>query len=236
MRVLSYNIWFDKQKRQERLLSLVEIIKKERPDVICLQEVIPLALKCLRTLLPDYSFYPGVLDSYGVVIGSKHPIINKETYLMNRTEMNRRMSVISIDVDGTIVNIATIHFESEFEVHNNVKRSQFRMVEKLLSKHENVILCADTNICNDDDDKYFDTVFRAYRDAWKECGNSDNEFTYDYIKNKYISSKGQLYRSRLDRILYKGSVDCTKFEHVDYDDIQPSDHEGIMTVMEIANY
>ena len=41
IKVLSYNIWFDEADQKERLNSLIETIKHNDPDVVCLQEVVP---------------------------------------------------------------------------------------------------------------------------------------------------------------------------------------------------
>ena len=41
LRVLTYNVWFSEKLRAARARALVELIRRSRPDVVCLQEVVP---------------------------------------------------------------------------------------------------------------------------------------------------------------------------------------------------
>ena len=49
--VLTFNIWFDELNRNERLFSLINVIQKNSPDIICLQEVIYETYEILKNIL-----------------------------------------------------------------------------------------------------------------------------------------------------------------------------------------
>jgi endonuclease/exonuclease/phosphatase family metal-dependent hydrolase len=233
--VVSYNIWFQLKLRRVRTVALTDVLRRENPDIICLQEVTSNVLKYIKHILTDHKYiYPPEIDSYGDVILSKYPIVKRETYYYKLSDMGRKLRLTTIDINGKEINIATTHFESEFGEYNLVKRGQFETASKLLSSLDNIILCSDTNIsCPEDDDK-FNACFYDWIDTWKKHGTVDNQFTYDYITNEYVSQKKQQYRSRLDRILYKGKYLMSQtFNLVDtYEFITPSDHSGIVVKFE----
>ena len=50
MNILSWNIFMNPELIEKRTLDICNIIKKEDPDVICLQEVVPQTFNIIKTV------------------------------------------------------------------------------------------------------------------------------------------------------------------------------------------
>jgi len=245
VKIMSYNIWFDNTNRLERLESLIASITVHDPDIICLQEVIPDVYKALKKILKEYKFtFPNKLEtSYGCVIMSKHMIIESMEYEYTNTKMDRSLLVTKILVpciesDGGMlmkeIIVGNTHFESLFrtKIKNTVKLEQYREAESVLDAfyddNRNVIFCADTNLLATEESEFFSS---SWKDAWQLKGNKDEQYTYDSFKNTNLCGRqiGK-YKSRLDRILFKGSnielLDYSMIQGIN-DMIELSDHFGI---------
>lgn len=238
-KILSYNIWFDRFLREPRLKSLISKILAENPCVVCLQEVIDFTHgKLLTNLLTEYKYsYPENLNHrYGCLILSKYPI-EKATSLKFKSNMGRQLDLayIRLPSNRSIV-IANTHFESEFEVDNKTKISQYKYTTAVLNKifNDNVhdknflgtILCADTNITKHDEIKY-NLSLGTFCDAWNKDQSKEN--TYDTKTNILLSESKNQFCTRLDRILYNSNngLKQTSFDMLKGDQLEISDHYGI---------
>jgi len=245
--VLNYNIWFDNHFREERLTSLISLINKLRPDIICLHEVIPTVYNRLKSKLLKYNFnYPKTIESsYDSVILSRYPIYDQKTYPFV-SNMNRNLHVVTIEYpvkrnfngnltfDHVPIQIATSHYESEFNEINKIKMDQYETTNNTLNNCKNIILCADLNIL-DHEEKDCKLINEYWIDSWINKGNKKNQYTYNSDTNIYLKNKNFKYMSRLDRILYHGSN--IKLNHfnttVTNKTLEPSDHYGIVSKFEI---
>ena len=261
---MSYNIWFDETEREQRLLSLIDTIKQNDPDIICLQEVIPDIAKILiKRLRNIYKFvYPDTIEqSYGCMIFSRYKIIKCEQCEYIKTCMGRKLYYIVIEYNMMVKDdtceenqyivsrqnlvIGTSHFESEFKRFNDIKTGQYIQARKILndlySTHGPIIFCSDTNILPHEE-KYFITDDKNWSDAWQENGcDSSIEYTYDTklnlnLKNRNIQKE---IRSRIDRIIYRGNSVLNPLSYKlikgEPDLIEPSDHFGIMAEFELVD-
>ena len=174
LNIISYNIWFDHMLETERIESLIRIIHNKVADIICLQEVKPNIFRILVSQLKKYKYhYPKKIDhNYGCAIFSRYPIKKTQTHEFNNSLMGRSLLIVQIDypahleinngidIKDTEIVIATTHFESQFNrnIENTTKLEQYeeseRLLEKLYSSHENVILCADLNILPHEEIKF----------------------------------------------------------------------------------
>jgi endonuclease/exonuclease/phosphatase family metal-dependent hydrolase len=216
-----------------------------------------------------YHYPKKLKQQYGCVIFSKHPIIKSEEIQYKNTQMGRSLVIchINVTVYNNIDNysegnpmsitskevnvspsikeivIATSHYESIFKNFNSVKIEQFNKTKDILEDindyHDNIILCADTNIVKTEE-KYFITNDNKWKDSWIEDGEKeDNKNTYDSYKNENLMNRliGN-YTSRIDRIIYINSKllvqEDFKLITACYGTIEPSDHFGIMTTFSIA--
>jgi len=253
LKVLSLNIWFEDIMEDQRIQSLINLIKYNDIDIICLQEVKPNIYKKLTENLPKYYSYPkNISYHYGNVIFSKYKISKCLTVPFTTSKMGRNLIFAKIDIphicgDGCVkkieILVCTSHFESEFKknIKNIEKLKQYEETFELLSKfsfnYKNIIFCSDTNILNNEEE-YFDKFTDAnFIDSWKVHGNSNNKFTYDSYCNTYLQLKNPKFRSRLDRILFNCKnlqiIDFILVKNFDSNIIEISDHFGVLTKFEI---
>jgi len=235
VKILSYNIWFSKELREERLESLIATIQYYNPDIICLQEVVPDCLNVLKNTMQEYKYcFPCSLEyAYGCVIMSKLPIMAQYEHEFPNSVMGRKLQVCRFEINNKTLVVGNTHFESEFKKNNIEKISQMKQAEYILLNEQetfgSVIFCADTNITDIDEDAFFKNGM--WSDCWKEKGDKKEAWTYDYYKNENLNGKNiGRYRSRLDRMLYiSNSMKCTSYKLVKgiANLIQPSDHFGI---------
>lgn len=240
LKIMSYNIWFNAYRIDVRLKSLYVHIKMYDPDVVCLQEVLSEQYENIKSNLKYQYCWPDKINqTYGCVILSKYPLINTAISILP-TNMGRQLILGSIAVNDKKIMIANIHFESEFQTNNNIKNEQYKMVgyilNQLYAQYNNIILCADTNAIKYDYD-IFDNSFSEMKDCWIESGGDhEKEYTYDGATNKNIMKNKNL-KSRMDRILFRSddTLHVTKFYLIVGmpNQIQPSDHHGIMTCFDI---
>ena len=257
LHILSYNIWFEETMIKERTESLINIINKNDPDIVCLQEVRQDVFNILISNLCNYNYYPKrIASSYGCVIFSKYNIIKCLTIPFQNSMMGRSLIISKIDfpyfdeselsVNKIEIVIATTHFESIFsrKTENTVKLEQFKVAHQILDKlykdYQNVIFCVDTNIITGEEDKFIPTNSKHEKydwyDAWSEMGESTNRYTYDSFSNMHLKKNPFKYRSRLDRVLYRcDNCILTYFDTIKNNVIEPSDHYGVCVKFEIRS-
>lgn len=238
-KIVSYNIWFDRFLREQRLKSLISKILLENPCVVCLQEVVDMTHQKLLTDLTDkykYTYPENLNHRYGCLIMSKYPI-EKATSLKFRSNMGRQLDLTYIRLPSNYsIVVANTHFESEFDIENKLKTSQYKYTSAILNKicndnnHDKnflgTILCADTNITKHDEVKY-NLSLGLFCDAWNKDVTKEN--TYDTKTNILLSESDNQIQSRLDRILYRPSnkLMLTSFDMLKGNMLEISDHYGI---------
>jgi exonuclease III len=244
VKIMSYNIWFDDYKKQERIISLIKTIDNNKPDVICMQEVTIPIFNQLKTKLKDYPYYyPKKMKYiYNCVIFSKYLIVEKEHIDYKNSKMCRGIvstvickNIIKNNIEETkYFVVSNSHFESEFGKNNVNKLLQYTEAINILEKYNKiydiVIFCADTNIQKEE--KYING--EEWIDVWKECGKNQNHMnTYDSENNRnLIERKIKNIKERLDRIIIKKNknIQPIKFELVkNNNEIEASDHFGIIS-------
>lgn len=244
--IISYNIWFDITDQEERLLSLIETLKYQDADFVCLQEVVPEVVDILTKELKDvYKYiYPEQIElGYGCMILSKHEPTEYIEYEFEETKMGRKLHLIILE-DLKLV-IATAHFESEFRKINLIKTSQYEQAHEILndlhSKHYTIVLCSDTNIL-EHEESHFITTDRNWLDVWNKFETEDelNTYTYDTKLNQNLINRNfqKQIRSRIDRIIYCGfNINPINFKLIKGlpDLIEPSDHFGVFTKFNLSS-
>lgn len=219
MRVLSLNLWFSEYLRKERTKIFVNYILENKPDVICIQEVILPVLAYIYQSIE--SIYPHIHtslsdQSYGLAIISKSEISERENLSFKNSKMGR--SILFGKINDTI--FATIHLESEFRKENKTKIEQFNSMIDLMSKYNKVIIIGDTNLTKNDDPKI---EVKEFSDVYLNFDMSkEKSYTYDGKENPIIKNN---IRSRVDRLYIKGDFEVKSFE-IEKDVIM-SDHYAI---------
>jgi endonuclease/exonuclease/phosphatase family metal-dependent hydrolase len=242
IKIMSYNIWFDEKLREERTHELIKKIKKENPSIICLQEVTEQTHAIIMSeIQSEYKYtYPEKLNhKYGCITLSNIPI-EKSHSVKYESNMGRQLDIMKI---GKII-IMNTHFESEFIEDNKLKKKQYKLTSEIMKiikiisdpSISGVILCSDTNM-TETDVKEYNESFNMYLDAWIVDGqNALCENTYDTTTNELMKDSEKTYISRLDRIIYltnNNNITQKKFQMLKGDNIEISDHYGIMTEFNI---
>ncbi|VBB18438.1 endonuclease/exonuclease/phosphatase family protein [Yasminevirus sp. GU-2018] len=255
MKILQYNIYFGEHRGvslSDRLQNVCGCIMEQNADVVCVQEVLRDSYSLMTALLKDmYPYaYPdpqdGIEIAYGTAIFSKFPIKRATTHKFEFTSMGRDIKLVMVEDDkNSKYYICNVHFESEFKDKCMKKIYQYSRCSDILyhlHKKTNipVILCADTNVCNDSS-KAFHEAFsfaKGWRDAWIENGSSKaTELTFDSETNPILLSRygdlnegaKQKYKSRLDRVLHLSNMHMIDFKLVGADNTKIlSDHYGIV--------
>lgn len=178
MKLIQINI-----ERDKHLDSVNDLISRENPDVICMQEVFDVDFEKIKS---TYGM-EGVFDAMcinegheqGSAIFSKNKIINSsiEYYLKPTEELlsditgetpmsKAHCSLISVEVEfgKQIYNIITTHFplHSPGSEVSDFQRECFKKMGSILNLKKDFILAGDTNCPRGTE--LFDTLARKYKD------------------------------------------------------------------------
>ena len=221
--LLTWNIWFDEQTRDQRTRQLMQEIKMHNPDVIALQEVVKESLEIIERLRGDYNIIgTPLIYRYDTVIliKSRYAVLNWSRYVLPETSMGRNLLLAEIAFDNRRVHIGTFHLESAFRNQQDEQKkiNQLQYIEAITPP--NSVLMGDTNFKN--------TTFPEIQmmDIFEKIDKPQAyEYTYDGKTNRNI--QGNL-RSRLDRIYLKNDCKISAFYLTGMDN-QCSDHYGVYT-------
>eukprot|EP01063_Lacrimia_lanifica_P035248 TRINITY_DN6679_c0_g1_i2.p1 TRINITY_DN6679_c0_g1~~TRINITY_DN6679_c0_g1_i2.p1 ORF type:complete len:346 (+),score=97.54 TRINITY_DN6679_c0_g1_i2:97-1134(+) len=120
LRVVTFNIWFDKIAQAARAQAVVDILKQCKAHVICLQEVTAAAFATIRAD-PWVAAHCSIVDPqcshydtwYGVAILSTLPVTAAAAWVFSNSGMGRALLAARVAVGGgKEVAVGTVHLES----------------------------------------------------------------------------------------------------------------------------
>ncbi|MES2409438.1 MAG: endonuclease/exonuclease/phosphatase family protein [Patescibacteria group bacterium] len=178
MKLIQINIEFDKH------LDLVNnLIKKENPDVVCMQEVLEGDFEKIKSIYNMHGVFNAMCinkdQKQGSAIFCKRKITtsNVEYYLKPTEEVlsdikgetpmsGAHCSLLSVEIihDDQIFNIITTHFPVHYpgsEV-SDFQRECFKKMDAILKTKKDFILTGDTNCPRGTE--IFDTLAKDYKD------------------------------------------------------------------------
>ncbi|KAI8838960.1 Endonuclease/exonuclease/phosphatase [Chytridium lagenaria] len=251
-KLVTYNVWFDGLLQKERANGLLEILKSELPDVVCLQEITKTFMEVLLTnkwWKANYDVCQKGFDParcwYGIITLTRKDsmtVVAEELVLFPQTSMGRVLLVV--DVQGKpsknhpgmpLIRIAQSHFESMDTAPIRREQRQIaghyaRLGDK--GNHKVGFICGDTN-CHGPDEQYpFEEI--RFADVWRVLKGEENGPTFGLTFKKGVEPE-----ARLDRIGWQGPT----FRPVDVRRIgteclngtaglYPSDHVGLVAIFE----
>lgn len=149
IRVISYNVWFERHRQEERHSALFELMAGAGPDLICIQE----ATRIFVEQLLAQPFARGYVASGGPDGRSVYPygvFILARPYLQPRfwkhtlpTGMDRSLLVCDISIAGETASIGTVHLESLS--HRQLREDQMDIIFPALAKSPHSMLVGDFN-------------------------------------------------------------------------------------------
>lgn len=236
---VTYNIDAQQYNFEERLKSLLKLIKDDPPDVLVIQEGTRLTYEKLLRKMGLLGYKRILLENMhhrptGEMIFSKFPISNPQFIPFPRSSDNGGISLFKLDIWG-VKNVWVC--TSQFDIAPAFRRTQvsrFPFLLKNVAPH-NIIFGGDTRI---QEYQYDLTCPEGWYDAWYEGGTSKGRYTYDSESNLLVPPP---YKDRPDRIWYHPSSQRPSIECVDCrlygmgTDAAISSHYGVKATFKIIS-
>ena len=229
-KLLSWNI--DGLDEQENTLAVrtrgvIEVIKREEPDAIFLQEVVPPSFELLRENLPEYEIHSGDTQSYFVVILTRRDrfhVDQCEILPFINSKMNRNLLILHTTFDESVkVDLLTSHHESGTEDAASAARvEQLRLsFEQMANAPDDrvVFFGGDLNL-REKELKKLGPLPSNIVDLWVATGErKECAYTWDMNRNtnSFYPSTGYRPRARFDRLYFRASDGDVEFEPVHFE-------------------
>ncbi|XP_062596386.1 tyrosyl-DNA phosphodiesterase 2-like [Saccostrea cucullata] len=250
IRLLSWNIdGLDKPSAEKRTTEICNIIKKENPHAILLQEVTNDTLPILQQNCPSYKIIPGGSIEYFTAIMLKNDFVKffaKEIQPFKNTVMMRNLLAVQCQIKGIPFTLMTSHLESTKEYGEERKQQLKQCFEavKAAPPTQNVIFGGDLNM-RDKELKEVGGIPSGVCDVWEATGSrKECLYTWDMMRNTNLVFDKFKPRCRFDRLYLRHSNPTTikpvYFELIGLEKVKscgkfPSDHWGLLSHYDILN-
>jgi len=237
LRVATFNVWFDAFENDRRCRAVLEILERESPDVIALEEVTQPFLDALLTtpwIRGHYAVSRVKLDPsvrYDVVMLSRLPVARFEAHALT-SQMGRRLHAVELVTTDGIVTVAGIHLESMKQM-TPTRLAQIDECIPVLCRASTAIWLGDFNAApaSEEDQR----IRAAFRDAWEELVTSPG-YTRDTTQNAMLARIKDDRHQRIDRIFVKSDAFAPKSIRMlgtepiagTEGQVFPSDHFGLV--------
>ncbi|CAM4805478.1 unnamed protein product [Rotaria magnacalcarata] len=215
-KLMSWNIdGLDEYAAEIRTRGVIDVIKKEEPDAVFLQEVVPPTVNFIQNSLPEYQFYAGNTQGYFVVILTRRDMFSvhgSEVVRYPGTNMNRNLLIVHARYKNSInIDLMTSHHEScaqPVSSHQRVEQLLLcfkRMKDAPLDRV--VLFGGDLNMRENELQKA-GHIPTGMCDLWIETGKPEEcAYTWDMKMNtnKDFSSSVSPPRARFDRLYFRPS-------------------------------
>ncbi|XP_046350895.2 tyrosyl-DNA phosphodiesterase 2-like isoform X1 [Haliotis rufescens] len=248
IRLLSWNLdGLDPGSIKSRMQAVCDIINKEKPHVVFLQEVTPLTLPILEDGCGMYQVIPGGDNHYFTAVMLRVGHVQFEDAVVTSfptSKMLRNIITIKCHVKGISFQVMTSHLESTAAHSDERKRQLVRAFEAM--KHADpdrtVIFGGDTNL-RDKEVAQVGGIPEAIYDIWEMTGQRpEAKFTWDMRRNDNHEYPGYKSFLRLDRLYIRhckprSQVTPVYFELAGLARLPshkfPSDHWGLLAHFDI---
>jgi endonuclease/exonuclease/phosphatase family metal-dependent hydrolase len=204
LRVLTFNVWFDRYECERRCSAVLEILARESADVIALQEVTPYFLQRLLGepwLRENYaSSRSKLLDArYDVVMLSRLPVSRCISHTLT-TDMGRRLHTLEIPTTRGRLAVAGVHLESMRE-RTPTRVRQIGECIPILGRADFSIWLGDFNSAPTSEED--ENIRSAFQDVWDHLDDAPG-YTRDTSRNAMLAKVKADRHQRIDRILWRG--------------------------------
>jgi tyrosyl-DNA phosphodiesterase 2 len=240
--LVTYNVWFGQDYFYQRAEALFQIVKGCEAEIICLQEVTPIYLELILNqpwVQANYyiSDYTGqTVEPYGVLLLSRIPI-PKVFFYQLPTLMARKLLVITPEINGQVIQIATVHLESIRQSAATRKR-QLELIFPILARSSHAVLMGDFNFCSTwlEENTNIDP---HYQDLWAVLRSDEPGYTEDTDINLMRWGATRKHKKvRFDRMLVRSPIPGWQPKSIELlgttpvspqePDVFPSDHFGLV--------
>lgn len=237
LRVATFNVWFDSYEHELRRHAVLEILERECPDVIALEEVTQPFLDALLATpwtRQHYAVSRTELDfttRYDVVMLSRLPVARFTAHTLT-SRMGRMLHTIELHTTDGVVTVGAIHLESMREM-TPTRLAQIDECVPLLCRSPTAVWIGDFNAPPSSEE---DQRIRArFRDTWDEL-LLEPGYTRDTTANAMLAKIKDDRHQRIDRIFLKSedfapqSIRMLGTEPIAGTEGQvfPSDHFGLV--------
>jgi tyrosyl-DNA phosphodiesterase 2 len=245
--IVTWNTWFAPYCFDARFRALLGLVRAQRPDVVCFQEIVPESLDMLvaepwvRDGYRVSDVMGATFDSYGVVLLSRLPVRSLAFHELPG-HMGRRLLVAEVDTGAGSVVVGTVHLES-LKHNRDVRSEQLQVVFPLLkAASADVVLTGDFNFCSSwaAENASLDPEFV---DLWPALRGRAPGYTEDTDVNVMLRNvKAKDKSVRFDRVLLRSVGGAWRPRSIHLlgtapiaaasPDVFPSDHFGLAAAIE----
>jgi endonuclease/exonuclease/phosphatase family metal-dependent hydrolase len=237
LRVATFNVWFDSFERELRRRAVLEILERECPDVIALEEVTQPFLDALLAtpwIRQHYAVSRIELEfsaRYDVVMLSRLPVARFTAHVLP-SRMGRMLHTVELHTTDGLVTVGGIHLESMREM-TPTRLAQIAECVPLLCSASTAIWVGDFNAAPESEEDR--RIREAFRDAWEELVPEPG-YTRDTSANAMLAKIKDDRHQRIDRVFVKSeafvphAIRMLGTEPIEGTDGQvfPSDHFGLV--------
>jgi len=224
MKVCTFNIMMNDIFFSERLFLLIQMIKLNNIDIICLQEVCQVSLQQLLKISNYKIYHKSSCQYFNIIMVKTDIVVACHSIVKLNSKMGRTLNHLQILFNDKIYNIITFHLESLN--CKKIRSQQIIEMWRFTSKLDNVICCGDTNQRVDENSH----IPENFNDAWLQTQQTCGEHTY--YASRYF---GKSNKERYDKVYYSNDLELKSFGIVGdkcINNIYISDHDGIIVKVE----
>ncbi|MGN1033289.1 MAG: endonuclease/exonuclease/phosphatase family protein, partial [Intestinibacter sp.] len=192
LRIISYNIHRGMDANNKiTLFKIVKYLKKQRSDIICLQEVLYPQYKFMKLYLRMNGIFAENVKSqrYGICIFSKCKIVEKNHVFLTSKREQRGLAHIKLKIDkNNYLNIFNTHLGLN-------KTERFKQIDEVLDFVKNInrnnknIICGDFNEKNLSINNFNDASVELKKDNYPTFKTSRIDYCFvdkDLAVNSYM--------------------------------------------------
>jgi endonuclease/exonuclease/phosphatase family metal-dependent hydrolase len=248
--VVTWNAWFAPYCFEARFRALLEVVRSRRPDIVCLQEIVPESLEVLLAqpwIRDGYRVSDArgdTFEAYGVVLLSRLPVHALALHDLP-SHMGRRLLVAEVDTGSGRLVVGTVHLES-LKHNADLRADQLGIVfPALKAAGPDAVLVGDLNFCSSwaAENANLDPEFV---DLWPALRGQAPGHTEDTDVNVMLRNvKAKAKNVRFDRVLLRSAGGAFRPRSIELlgtapiaeasPDVFPSDHFGLAAVIVAAS-
>jgi endonuclease/exonuclease/phosphatase (EEP) superfamily protein YafD len=141
IRILEMNLWGGRNRSKN---AIIEEIKRQDPDVICLSEITGSLLATLKSELPSYSFALAEPTHGGVALFSRIPV--RDASVKFCAEAKRSRIVVCVAKKNVVMRVFSVHTQVPIRTQELRDKELQDLASEIQNSKEPVLLVGDLNL------------------------------------------------------------------------------------------